>query len=65
MTAVCTIVQSIFFFLSLIGNFGSSKIDDVLIKRMEKISGKKAHHFLRRGRYLKICPIDVLKSFDF
>ena len=49
----------------VIDTFGSSRIDDVLIKRMEKISGKKVHHFLRRGRYLKICPIDFLKSFDF
>jgi len=33
----------------LIRKFGSSKIDDKLIERMEKITGKKVHHFLRRG----------------
>merc|ERR1712088_697853 len=33
----------------LIRKFGSSKIDDVLIQRMEKVTGKPVHHFLRRG----------------
>jgi len=33
----------------LIKKFGSKKIDDVLIDRMEKITGKKVHRFLRRG----------------
>lgn len=29
--------------------FGSSKIDDVLIERFEKVTGHKAHHLLKRG----------------
>ncbi|KAG7202898.1 hypothetical protein KM043_010041 [Ampulex compressa] len=33
----------------LIKKFGSSKIDDELLTRFEKITGKKPHHFLRRG----------------
>ncbi|XP_012539913.1 tryptophan--tRNA ligase, cytoplasmic [Monomorium pharaonis] len=33
----------------LIKKFGSSKIDDELLARFEKITGKKPHHFLRRG----------------
>jgi tryptophanyl-tRNA synthetase len=33
----------------LIKKFGSKKIDDVLIERMEKVTGKKVHRFLRRG----------------
>ncbi|XP_041969082.1 tryptophan--tRNA ligase, cytoplasmic [Aricia agestis] len=33
----------------LIKRFGSQKIDDELIARFEKVTGKKAHHFLRRG----------------
>eukprot|EP01132_Coremiostelium_polycephalum_P007926 gene7926-9752_t len=33
----------------LISKFGSTKIDDALIERFEKVTGKKAHHFLRRG----------------
>ncbi|XP_065203117.1 tryptophan--tRNA ligase, cytoplasmic [Planococcus citri] len=32
----------------LIKRFGSSKIDDDLIARFEKVTGHKAHHFLRR-----------------
>ncbi|KAF2072574.1 hypothetical protein CYY_006123 [Polysphondylium violaceum] len=33
----------------LVNQFGSTKIDDALIARFEKVTGKKAHHFLRRG----------------
>lgn len=33
----------------LIKKFGSSKIDEELIQRFEKVTGQKAHHFLRRG----------------
>lgn len=29
--------------------FGSTKIDDALLERFEKITGHKPHHFLRRG----------------
>ena len=29
--------------------FGSSKVDQELIDRFEKLTGKKAHHLLRRG----------------
>ncbi|XP_072930137.1 tryptophan--tRNA ligase, cytoplasmic [Epargyreus clarus] len=33
----------------LIQRFGSKKIDDEIIARFEQVTGKKAHHFLRRG----------------
>ncbi|KAL1461539.1 hypothetical protein WDU94_013424 [Cyamophila willieti] len=33
----------------LIKKFGSSKIDQELIARIEKVTGKKVHHLLRRG----------------
>lgn len=33
----------------LIKRFGSSKIDDELLKRFETVTGKPLHHFLRRG----------------
>lgn len=33
----------------LITRFGSSKIDDALIERMERVTGKPVHHFIRRG----------------
>lgn len=33
----------------LIKRFGSQKVDDALIQRMEKVTGKPVHHLLRRG----------------
>ncbi|KAL3874186.1 hypothetical protein ACJMK2_037233 [Sinanodonta woodiana] len=33
----------------LIKRFGSSKIDDKLVERIERVTGKPAHHLLRRG----------------
>lgn len=33
----------------LIKEFGTKKISDSMIERIQKITGKKAHHFLRRG----------------
>ncbi|XP_041351527.1 tryptophan--tRNA ligase, cytoplasmic-like isoform X1 [Gigantopelta aegis] len=33
----------------LIKRFGSQKVDDVIVKRIEQVTGKPAHHFLRRG----------------
>jgi len=35
----------------LIKRFGSSKIDEELIVRFEKVTNRKAHHFLRRGLF--------------
>lgn len=35
----------------LIKRFGSSKIDQELLERFEKITGKPCHHFLRRGLF--------------
>ena len=31
--------------------FGSSKIDQELIDRFEKVTGKPAHHLLKRGMF--------------
>ena len=36
-------------FVCIVEKFGSSKIDAELLARMEKVSGKPAHHLLRRG----------------
>ena len=33
----------------LISQFGSKRIDDALLERMERLTGKKPHHWLRRG----------------
>lgn len=29
--------------------FGSSKIDDALLQRLEKVAGQPVHHLIRRG----------------
>lgn len=29
--------------------FGSSKVDNALIEKLEKVTGKPVHHFIRRG----------------
>ncbi|KAH3854762.1 tryptophan--tRNA ligase, cytoplasmic-like [Dreissena polymorpha] len=33
----------------LIKRFGSQKVDEALVQRIEKVTGKPAHHLLRRG----------------
>lgn len=33
----------------LIVKFGSSKIDDALIAKLEQVTGRPAHHLIRRG----------------
>ncbi|XP_066965942.1 tryptophan--tRNA ligase, cytoplasmic isoform X1 [Macrobrachium rosenbergii] len=33
----------------LIDRFGSSRIDETVLQRFEKLTGQKPHHFLRRG----------------
>lgn len=36
----------------LIVKFGSSKVTQELVDRVESVTGKKAHHFLRRGIFV-------------
>jgi tryptophanyl-tRNA synthetase len=33
----------------LVDEFGTKKIDDELLARLERVTGKRPHHFLRRG----------------
>lgn len=40
--------------------FGSSRIDDTIIKRIEKITGKPAHHFIRRGIFFSHRELDTI-----
>lgn len=40
--------------------FGSSKIDDELLARFEKVTGKKAHHWLRRGIFFSHRDVHVI-----
>lgn len=37
------------YFPILTERFGSSKIDDTLIARLEKAAGRPAHHLIKRG----------------
>lgn len=49
----------------LIVRFGSSKIDDILIKRFEAVTGKPAHHFLRRGVFFSHRDMfEILKRHE-
>ena len=40
--------------------FGSSRIDDELIARIEKISGKPAHHLIRRGIFFSHRELNTI-----
>ncbi|EEQ98776.1 IFP53, putative [Perkinsus marinus ATCC 50983] len=44
----------------LIRDFGCSPIDQKLIDRMEKLTGKKAHRFLRRGLFFSHRDLGIL-----
>lgn len=44
----------------LIKRFGSQKIDDELVKRIEKVTGKPAHHLLKRGMFFSHRDMHLL-----
>lgn len=44
----------------LIDSFGCSKIDQALIDRIEKLTGHKAHRYLRRGYFFSHRDLNVL-----
>lgn len=49
----------------LIVRFGSSKIDQELIDRLEQLAGQKAHHFLRRGIFFSHRDMQqILDAFE-
>ena len=43
------ILKNYVLLIIILERFGSSKVDDELIQRIEKVTGKPVHHFLRRG----------------
>jgi len=47
----------------LIKKFGSSKIDDVLIERFEKVTGHRAHHLLRRGVFFSHRDMHTILNY--
>lgn len=44
----------------LIRDFGCSKIDQKMVERIERITGKRAHRFLRRGLFFTHRELDLL-----
>lgn len=49
----------------LIKRFGSSKIDDELLRRFETVTGKPLHHFLRRGIFFSHRDMhSILNQFE-
>lgn len=44
----------------LIRDFGCDRIDDALIARVEKLTGRKAHRFLRRGLFFSHRDLTVV-----
>ncbi|XP_071080416.1 tryptophan--tRNA ligase, cytoplasmic-like [Haliotis cracherodii] len=49
----------------LIVKFGSSKIDQVLIDKMERVTGKPVHHFIRRGIFFSHRDLhQVLEMYE-
>jgi tryptophanyl-tRNA synthetase len=44
----------------LIHQFGSQSIDKELIDRMERITGRKAHRFLRRGLFFSHRDLNLI-----
>ncbi|GCB63835.1 hypothetical protein scyTo_0009728 [Scyliorhinus torazame] len=49
----------------LIVRFGSNKIDQELINRIEQATGQKAHHFLRRGIFFSHRDVhQILDAFE-
>ncbi|XP_033735830.1 tryptophan--tRNA ligase, cytoplasmic-like isoform X2 [Pecten maximus] len=44
----------------LVNKFGSSKIDDALLKKFEEVTGKPVHHLLRRGIFFSHREMDQI-----
>lgn len=44
----------------LIKRFGSTKIDDALLQRIEKVTGKPVHHLLRRGKFFSQRDMHII-----
>lgn len=55
-----SIVHSLVIIFVQIGKFGSTKIDEGLIERIEKSTGKPVHHLLRRGIFFSQRLVDIL-----
>ena len=53
-------VKGVIDYDKLIDRFGSTRIDDALIARFERVTGHRAHHWLRRGLFFSHRDLDIL-----
>mmetsp|Transcript_4402 Transcript_4402/g.6603 ORF Transcript_4402/g.6603 Transcript_4402/m.6603 type:complete len:410 (+) Transcript_4402:68-1297(+) len=53
-------VQGVIDYDKIVDKFGSTRIDDALIARFEKVTGHKAHHWLRRGFFFSHRDLDLI-----
>lgn len=52
-------------YTDFISKFGSSKIDEKLLKRIEEVTGKRPHRFLRRGLFYSHRDlVDILDAYE-
>ena len=49
-------------YLKLVNDFGCQVIDQSLIERIETVTGRKAHPFLRRGMFFAHRELDQIVS---
>jgi len=49
-------------YMKLIKQFGSERISDEQIEKIERLTGKKAHHFLRRGIFFSQRDLNFILS---
>ena len=47
-------------YAKLVNEFGCATIDDALIARIEKVTGRRAHPFLRRGMFFAHRELDQI-----
>ncbi|KAI9476515.1 MAG: hypothetical protein EXX96DRAFT_577427 [Benjaminiella poitrasii] len=58
--AVVDGVQQAIDYNKLVEQFGTKPIDDALLERFEKLTGRKPHIFLRRGTFFSHRELDVI-----
>lgn len=53
-------VSGIVDYSKLIQQFGSAELTPALVARLERVTGRPAHHFLRRGIYFSHRDLDKM-----
>lgn len=55
--------EKTFDYMKLIVQFGSQAIDEALLKRMERLTGKPVHPWLRRGMFFSHRDFNLILDF--